>query len=214
MTIWRGKALTEEDARALLVAHLDDPAAPKGGQKLDVSWMVACGANVAYDQFSSQHQIFYPAARGKDMWYDPFFRVNTLDNRNIWCKRHYKVRPATVPGTFRFSVSDNGVTSDEFWTIVAAADDLSWIVFHYAGAAKTVGLRYLGGLLCTPDGGLPEEHQLPQIWDSFRSAGIQPWELYLVDNRKDTPASIEAGPPPLDYYRAETLKRRLAEGAS
>jgi hypothetical protein len=214
MTTWRGKALTEADARALLVAHLDDPAAPEGGLNLDVSWMVACGANVAYDQFSSQHQIFYPAARGKDMWYDPFFRVNTLDDRNIWCKRHYKVRPASMPGTFRFSVSDNGVTSDEFWTIVAAADDLSWIVFHYAGAAKAVGLRYLGGLLCTPNGSLPEESQLPQIWDSFRSAGIQPWELYVVDNRKDTPASIDAGPPPLDYYRAETLKRRLIEAAS
>ena len=42
-------------------------------------------------------------------------------------------------GTFRFSVLDNGVTSNEFWTIAGAADDLSWIVFHYAGAARVVG---------------------------------------------------------------------------
>jgi hypothetical protein len=53
-------------------------------------------------------------------------------------KRHYKVRNGH-PGTFRFSVLDNGVTSDEFWTIVGAADDLSWAVFHYAGAAGAVG---------------------------------------------------------------------------
>lgn len=100
------------------------------------------------------------------MWYDPVFRVETLDGRNVWCKvkshvvkrqsashrvlncllfrfiiqRHYKVRNGPVPGTFRLSVLDNGVTSNEFWTIAGVADDLSWIVFHYAGAASAVGL--------------------------------------------------------------------------
>ena len=49
------------------------------------------------------------------------------------------MRDETAPGTFRFSVLDNGVTSDEFWTIVGAAEDLSWVVFHYAGAAGAVG---------------------------------------------------------------------------
>jgi len=145
------------------------------------------------------------------MWYDPVFRVETLDGRHVWCKRHYKVRPQTAAaGTFRLSVLDNGVTSDEFWTIVHAADDLSWIVFHYAGAAKTVGLRYLGGLLCTPDGSLPPAAELPRIWDAFRSAGIQPWELYAVDNRQDTPGAVAAGPPPLDFYRRAVLERRAA----
>jgi hypothetical protein len=111
-------------------------------------------------------------------------------------------------------VSDNGVTSDEFWTIVGAADDLSWIVFHYAGAAKTVGLRYLGGLLCTPHGSLPSEAVLPEIWDCFRSAGIQPWELYRVDNRLDTPGAIAAGSPPLDQYRGPILEKRRAAAAA
>jgi hypothetical protein len=99
------------------------------------------------------------------MWYDPVFRVETLDGRNVWCKvsvhvrkfglaiitrsqkiyslydkRHYKVRNGPVPGTFRLSVLDNGVTSNEFWTIAGVADDLSWVVFHYAGAASAVGL--------------------------------------------------------------------------
>ena len=67
------------------------------------------------------------------------FRVETIDGRVVWCKRHYRVRNGPVPGTFRFSVLDNGVTSDEFWTILGAADDLSWVCFHYAGAAGAVG---------------------------------------------------------------------------
>lgn len=210
MTMWRGKNLTEEDGRALLVGHLNDPAAPEHSLRGDISWKVCCGANKAYDQFPSQNQLFYPAARGRDMWYDPVFRVETLDGRNVWCKRHYKVRPQSIPGTFRLSVSDNGVTSDEFWTIVGAADDLSWIVFHYAGAAKTVGLQYLGGLLCTPDGSVPDQTVLPQIWDCFRTAGIEPWELYMVDNRRDTPGAIDAGIAPLEYYRSAVLEKRGA----
>lgn len=86
MAKWRGTDLTLEAARSLLVGHLDDDAAPVGSTKTDISWKVACGANVAYDQFPSQNQIFYEAAKGKDMWYDPVFRVQTLDGRNIWCK--------------------------------------------------------------------------------------------------------------------------------
>lgn len=211
---WRGKPVTEEDGRALLVGHLDDDAAPEGSLRTLVSWKVACGANVAYDQFPSQNQLFYPAARGRDMWYDPVFRVETLDGRNVWCKRHYKVRPGPVPMTFRLSTLDNGVTSDELWTIVGVAEDLSWIVFHYAGAAKAVGLQYLGGLLCTPDGSMPGESQMPAIWDCLRNAGIQPWELYVVDNRLDSPGAIDAGPPPLDFYRSEVLSSRQAAAAA
>jgi hypothetical protein len=106
-----------------------------------------------------------------------------------------------VPGTFRFSVLDNGVTSNEFWTIVDAADDLSWVVFHYAGAAGAVGQRYLGGLLCTKDGKLPPEKELEHIWGVLRSAEIEPWELFVVDNNDESAGALDAGPPPLDYYR-------------
>jgi hypothetical protein len=148
------------------------------------------------------------------MWYDPVFRVETLDGRrkgslccysslkviseycksnsnlfvlqrvynhasDVWCKRHYKVNPQKVPGTFRFSVLDNGITSDEFWTIVAVADDLSWIVFHYAGAAAAVGMRYLGGLLCTADGSLPDKDKLPGVWKALHSAGIEPCTYFI-----------------------------------
>ena len=116
-------------------------------------------------------------------------------------QRHYRVRTEKVPGTFRFSVLDNGVTSDEFWTIVGAADDLSWVVFHYAGAAGAVGQRYLGGLLCTPDGQLPPSKDMDEIWRVLRSAEIEPWELFVVNNDEKTPGALEAGEPPLDFYR-------------
>lgn len=213
---FRGQPLTQEIARALLVGHLDDNSAIlEGSQKRDVSWIVACGANEAYDKFPSQNQLFYPTAKGDGrLWYDPVFRVETLDGRHVWCKRHYGVRPQKVPGTFRFSVLDNGITSDEFWTIVAVADDLSWIVFHYAGAAAAVGQRYLGGLLCTPDGQLPDEEKRPQVWEAFRSAGIEPWELYCVDNRKHSPGAIAAGPPPLDFFRRQVLAKQVENKGS
>jgi hypothetical protein len=205
---WRGNPLTEEVARSILVGHLDDDAAPEGSLRTDVSWKVAFGANVAYDQFPSQNQLFYPAARGRDMWYDPVFRVETLDGESVWCKRHYKVRPGAVPGTFKLSVLDNGITSNEFWTIAGVAEDLSWTVLHYAGAAGAVGQRYIGGLLCTPDGAVPPVSQQEEIWKVFKSAGIQPWDLYKVDNDPDSPKLLEAGAPPLDFFRSAVLANR------
>ena len=195
--------MTTKLARSIMFGHLKDigEETPEGSMQLPVSWKVACGANVAYDQFPSQNQLFYPSAKGSGIWYDPVFRVETIDGRNVWCKRHYRVRSEEVPGTFRFSVLDNGVTSDEFWNILGCADDLSWVVFHYAGAAAAVGQRYLGGLLCTPDGELPRSSELEKIWQIFRSAEIEPWELFKVDNDDNSPSALAAGPPPLDYYR-------------
>jgi hypothetical protein len=134
-------------------------------------------------------------------------------------------------------VLDNGVTSNEFWTIIGVANDLSWIAFHYAGAATSVGQvravvgyasacyyhpwlardrlmfvytafvvqRYLGGLLCTADGGLPDASQLDDVWPAFQYAGIEPWELFVVNNDPQFPGAIDAGPPPLDFYRKEVL---------
>jgi hypothetical protein len=201
--------------RAILVGHLsheDTALSGTGSTSSNVSWMVACGANVAYDQFPNQHQLFYPTSKGRDMWYDPFFRVVTLDGRNVWCHRHYKVRPcpSQEPGRFRLSTSDNGVTSEEIWTILGVANDLSWLVLHYAGAAKAVGLQYMGGLLCTPTGSLPNvsSKEMDEIWHILQRAGIQPWEFTMVDNRMDTPNAIDAGLPPLDYYRSAIWKSR------
>ncbi len=209
MTEFRGKPLTKEVARQILIGHLDDEKAFEDlSIKSEISWKVAAGANVAYDQFPSQNQIFYESVNGKSMWYDPVFRVETIDGRNVWCKRHYRVRDGPVPGTFHFSVLDNGVTSNEYWTIVDVADDLSYIIFHYAGAAGAVGQQYLGGLLCTADGTLPAEEKREPIYAKLRSAGIAPWELFVVDNSVDSEGAIDAGPPPLDFYRKDVLEKK------
>jgi len=84
---------------------------------------------------------------------------------------------------------------------------LSWVIFHYAGAAGAVGQRYLGGLLCTPDGSVPPQQQLEtEIWPLLKSSGIEPWELFVVDNNLQSEGSLESGPPPLDFFRKEVLK--------
>jgi len=208
MKTFRGKPLTKEIARQLLIGHLNDENALECSKKTNISWKVSAGANVAYDQFPSQNQIFYESADGRSMWYDPVFRVETIDGRNVWAKRHYRVRDGKIPGTFRFSVLDNGVTSDEFWTLVDVADDLSYIIFHYAGAARSVGQIYIGGLLCTAEGSLPSESELQEkIYPKLRIAGIDPWELFIVDNSEDSAGALDAGPPPLDFYRKDILKK-------
>ena len=61
--------------------------------------------------------------------------------------------------------------------------------------------RYLGGLLCTPTGELPPAKDLDEICEVFRSAEIEPWELFVVDNDGTSPKALSAGPAPLDFYR-------------
>ena len=202
---FRGEPITHDIADQILIGHLQDSdgftdVVPKS----DVSWMVACGANVAYDQFPNQNQLFYKG-KGKDMWYDPVFKVKTLDGRTVWCKRHYKVRRVpNTPAQYMLSVLDNGVTSNERWNIVAVADDLSWCVFHYAGAASAVGQSYTGGLLCTRDGKVPPVDVLNgEIKDAFESVDIKLFELFVCDNS----VTEENDPPPLDFYRKKSGKR-------
>ena len=76
------------------------------------------------------------------------FKVDTVDGRQVWNKRHYKCTPRqpspstatantpttkNTPGLWTFTTLDNGVGSRELWTIVDAADDLEWTVLHYTG---------------------------------------------------------------------------------
>lgn len=65
--------------------------------------------------------------------------------------------------------------------------------------------------MCTADGLLPPESKRESIYKKLRSAGIEPWELYVVDNRNDTVGAIDAGPPPLDYYRKDVLKNKKSK---
>lgn len=50
---------------------------------LPVGLNQVCGQNPAYDFFPSQHQIFYRGKGERQMWYDPVFKVFTLNNEEV-----------------------------------------------------------------------------------------------------------------------------------
>jgi len=129
---WQGRAVDQKAARAIFIGHFDcEETDPSASQKLPWSWKIVTGANPAYDAFNAQHQLFYPSKKSKSaLWYDPVFKVETLDGRQVWTKRHYRVTPrevapdlrgenGTSAGAWTLSTLDNGVISKEFWTIVA-----------------------------------------------------------------------------------------------
>ncbi|MCO5583083.1 hypothetical protein L7F22_036990 [Adiantum nelumboides] len=180
MKLFRGAPMSHDVADEIFIGWLG---------KLQWSWRVVAGQNPAYDQFPCQFQIFYRGAAKGSMWYDPVFRVKTLDGRLVWRRRHYRVRKGQMPGTFHFSVLDNGVVSKEYWRIVDATDDLSWGLFFYSGAAAAAGQSYTGAVLVTPDGRWPAKSEEKRVQMALDQCGIKDWELYSVNN-----ASCE-GPP-------------------
>ena len=54
------------------------------------------------------------------------FQVRTLDGRLVWRRRHYRVRRAKAPGTFHFSVLDNGAVCDSL-RFARPAKKIAWI---------------------------------------------------------------------------------------
>ncbi|PNX97589.1 violaxanthin de-epoxidase [Trifolium pratense] len=100
----------------------------------------------------------------------------------VWRRRKYRVKRGKIVGTFYFSVLDNGVVSNEFWTIVDVAEDLSWGLFHYHGAARAAGQSYTGAVLVSPDGAFPNEREKKKIVAALDKCEIKEWELYFVDN--------------------------------
>ncbi|KAL5975107.1 hypothetical protein ACLOJK_031783 [Asimina triloba] len=148
MTKFRGEDLSHEIAEDLFVGWLGC---------LEWSWRVVAGQNPAYDQFPCQYQLFYRGKARGSFWYEPVFQVRTLDGKMVWRRRRYRVRRDKIPGTFYFSVLDNGVVSKEFWTIVDVCDDFSWGLFHYSGAAQAAGQSYSGAVLVSPNGAYPPQ---------------------------------------------------------
>ena len=99
---------------------------------------------------------------------------------------------------------DNGVTSLEYWRVVDAADDLSWSLYYYAGAAKVAGQAYIGAVLATKDGMWPDKAHLPRIEKSlWEGCGVKLWEMCEVDNSA-------CGDAPLDPYHEPVLMPPLA----
>lgn len=74
-----------------------------------------------------------------------------------------------------------------------AADDLSFALFYYTGAASRAGMSYSGAVLGTPDGKWPEAHA-GRIAKALDRAGIKSWELSYVDNSAcaGAPLALEA----------------------
>lgn len=173
MVKFRGDNLCHETAEDLFVGWLGN---------LDWSWRVIAGQNPAYDQFPCQYQLFYRGKARGSFWYEPVFKVKTLDGNLVWRRRKYRVKRGSVPGTFYFSVLDNGVVSTEFWTIVDVSDDFSWGLFHYHGAARVAGQSYTGAVLVSPDGAYPDETQRQRLSSALDRCDIKEWELYTVDN--------------------------------
>ncbi|KAL5555841.1 hypothetical protein UlMin_038077 [Ulmus minor] len=186
LTRFQGKDMCHEAAEDVFVGWL-------GG--LDWSWRVVAGQNPAYDQFPCQYQLFYRGKAKGSFWYEPVFQVKTLEGEMVWRRRKYRVKRGKVPGTFNFSVLDNGVVSNEFWTIVDAPDDLSWGLFHYSGAARVAGQSYTGAVLVSPDGNYPSDVEKNRLVSALDKCGIKEWELYNVDNCSciDPPLGIPEG---------------------
>ncbi|KAG5611856.1 hypothetical protein H5410_023137 [Solanum commersonii] len=67
-----------------------------------------------------------------------------------------------------FCVLDNGIVSNEFWTIVDVSDDSSW--------------SYTGAVLVSPDGQYPAEKEKQRLISALDRCGIKEWELFNVDN--------------------------------
>ncbi|KAK7247502.1 hypothetical protein RIF29_42385 [Crotalaria pallida] len=186
MAMFRGQDLSYDVAEDLFVGWLG---------KLQWSWRVVAGQNPAYDQFPCQYQLFYRGKAKGSFWYEPVFQVKTLEGQLVWRRRKYRVKRGKIPGTFYFSVLDNGVVSNEFWTIVDVAGDLSWGLFHYHGAARAAGQSYTGAVLVSPDGTFPNDGERTKIVAALEKCKIKEWELFFVDNCSciDPPLGIPEG---------------------
>ena len=59
----------------------------------------------------------------------------------VWRRRHYRVRRAKQPGTFNFSVLDNGVISKEYWRLASDYEKDCFLlhVHHSASVGRVMG---------------------------------------------------------------------------
>ena len=174
---WRGRPVDLEAARQIFIGHLEDPASASPKQQ-PWSWKIVVGANPAYDAFrcSTRSSTRPRAAMGSGM--TPYSASRRC--RASWSgpKRHYRCVPrGGVPGLWTLTTLDNGIVSEEHWTTVDAADDLSWAVFHYSGAARKAGQSYQGALLCSEDGLWPAG-DAERIEAALAACGLELWEMY------------------------------------
>jgi VDE lipocalin domain len=224
MTSFQGEALTHELAEGLFVGWLDGAKTAISRENLGgvsssgnsdktphldpFSWRVFAGKNPAYDYFPCQFQLFYPGKAKGSFWYQPVFKVLTLDGQKVWRQRLYRVRRDKTPGTFVLSVLDNGVTSLEKWSIVDCDEGLDWCIFYYRGAASAAGMSYTGAVLASRSGDWPTDTKsLERIEVGLDRAGIKMWELSTVSN-------AECDAPPLNWIGPTATTTMAAAAAA
>ena len=202
MKTFRGEKLTHDVAEQIMQGWL---SSERDGKKVNYSWLAVAGQNPAYDHFPAQYQIWYAGKARNSFWYNPVFKVNTLDGKSVWRRSDYRCKREDTPGTFTFTFMDNGVTSKEYWRVVDAADDLSWALYYYAGAAKSAGQMYVGAVLATPDGLWPPTREMERVERAlWEGCGCKMWEMMEVDNR---PEVIRGAP--LEPLHDVVLKQSL-----
>lgn len=194
--MFRGENMSHEIAEDIFVGWLGN---------LDWSWRVVAGQNPAYDQFPCQYQLFYRGKAKGSFWYEPVFQVKTIEGDLVWRRRKYRVKRGKTPGTFYFSVLDNGVVSNEYWTIVDVADDLGWGLFHYHGAARVAGQSYTGAVLVSQDGMYPNKSHSERLASALDRCSIKEWELFTVDN-------CSCQNPPLGLPEGSSLHYQIKVG--
>jgi hypothetical protein len=88
MATFQGSPLDHEIAWKIMEGHwIESPC----------SWRPVLGQNPAYDYFPSQYNSWYRDPKGNRGWYDPVFKVITLDGREVWRKRHLApVHPSRI----------------------------------------------------------------------------------------------------------------------
>ena len=196
---WFGREAPEGAAKAAFCSRGARAAADEpshwGARTLRHSWIAAAGQNPAYEHFPCQFQLFVRTgnARRGGLRYNPAFKVFTLEDtpREVWRTSDYSCRPASLgggtrgaptPGVYELAFSDSGVVSRELWRVAGAADDLSWALFYYSGAAVHAGQTYVGAMLATPDGAWPAPRHAAAVEAACREAGVELWELDGVRN--------------------------------
>lgn len=100
------------------------------------------------------------------------------------------------------------------------AEDLSWILFFYSGAAAAAGQSYSGAILASASGDWPpgKEAYIGRVHKALDRAGIKPWELFMVrhGHNADAPLGIDPLAEPRFQFpnstAAEQLPRTPAEG--
>ena len=145
------------------------------------SWRPVLGQNPAYDYFPCQYNTWYRDPRGNRGWYDPVFKVITLMVEKCGVNVIIACCWAMCPAVFSWAPKTTESASGNSGASLMQTMPWRGAVFHYAGAAKSVGQSYTGSLLVTKDGLVPtcRSGQAERIRKAFEKAQVAPFELQL-----------------------------------